>query len=210
MSQFSFDAEVRTEIGTGASRRLRRAERLPAVLYGADEAPVAITLDHNKVNQAQELEAFYSQILILNIDGKKVEAIVKAMQRHPYKPKLLHIDFQRVKRGEAMTATVPLHFTNEEDSAGVRAGGTVMHLVNEVTIRCLPQDLPENIEVDTLNLNTGETLHLSDLKAPKGVEFPNLEAGSDNDLSVVSIQPPKGGSDEEEGDTEADSEQTQE
>ncbi|ADN77032.1 LSU ribosomal protein L25P [Ferrimonas balearica DSM 9799] len=210
MSQFTFDAEVRTEIGTGASRRLRRAERLPAVLYGADEAPVAITLDHNKVNQAQELEAFYSQILILNIDGKKVEAIVKAMQRHPYKPKLLHIDFQRVKRGEAMTATVPLHFINEEDSAGVRAGGTVMHLVNEVTIRCLPQDLPENIEVDTLNLNTGETLHLSDLKTPKGVEFPNLEAGSDNDLSVVSIQPPKGGSDEEEGDTEADSEQTQE
>ncbi|MBY6186256.1 50S ribosomal protein L25/general stress protein Ctc [Marinobacter hydrocarbonoclasticus] len=210
MSQFQFDAEVRTEIGTGASRRLRRAERLPAVLYGADEAPVAITLDHNKLNQAQEQEAFYSQILILNIDGKKVEAIVKAMQRHPYKPKLLHIDFQRVKRGEAMTATVPLHFTNEEDSAGVRAGGTVMHLVNDVTIRCLPQDLPEYIEVDTLNLNTGETLHLSDLKTPKGVEFPNLEAGSDNDLSVVSIQPPKGGSDDGEEDTEADSEQTQE
>lgn len=210
MSHFEFDAEVRTEIGTGASRRLRRAERLPAVLYGADEAPVAITLDHNKVNQAQEQEAFYSQILTLNFDGKKVEAIVKAMQRHPYKPKLLHIDLQRVKRGEAMSATVPLRFANEEDSAGVRAGGTVMHLVNEVTVRCLPKDLPEFIEVDILNLNTGDTLHLSDLKLPAGVEIPNLEAGSDNDLSVLSIQPPKGGSEEGEGDTEADSEETQE
>ncbi|MBY5992738.1 50S ribosomal protein L25/general stress protein Ctc [Ferrimonas balearica] len=202
MSQFEFDAHVRTELGTGASRRLRRAEQLPAVLYGADDAPVAITLDHKKVNQAQEQEAFYSQVLTLNIEGKKVEAIVKAIQRHPFKPKLLHIDFQRIKRGTAMTATVPLHFVNEDSSDGAKAGGTIMHLLNEVTVRCLPKDLPEFIEVDIQALNTGEALHLSDLAMPAGVELPNLEAGSDNDLSVVSIQPPKGGSDDDAEDTE--------
>ncbi|SHH36398.1 50S ribosomal protein L25/general stress protein Ctc [Ferrimonas marina] len=211
MSDFEFDAEIRTDLGTGASRRLRREGLVPAVLYGGDKEPVSLTLAHNKINKAQENEAFYSHVLTLNINGQAEEAIVKAIQRHPYKPKLMHLDFQRVVRGTAMTATVPLHFVNEEDSAGARAGGTVMHLLNEVEVRCLPRHLPEFIEVDILSLDTGHSLHLSDIQMPEGVELVALSKGDDSqDLSVVTIKPPKGASDDEAEDGETPEQPTEE
>ncbi|GAA5186091.1 50S ribosomal protein L25/general stress protein Ctc [Ferrimonas gelatinilytica] len=199
MSDFEFDAEIRTDLGTGASRRLRREGQVPAVLYGGDKEPLSLTLSHNAVNRAQENEAFYSHVLTLNINGKKQEVIVKAIQRHPYKPKLLHLDFQRIVRGEAMNATVPLHFINEEESPGVRAGGTVMHLLNEVEVHCLPKDLPEFIEVDIVALDNGQSLHLTDITLPKGVELVALSKGEDSqDLSVVTMRPPRGASEEDE------------
>lgn len=204
MPDLTFDATVRSERGTGASRRLRHNNQLPAILYGGGKDPVALTVSHNVFNLAQEKESFYSQVLTLNIDGKPEQVIVKAMQRHPYKPKLMHIDFQRVTKGSAITTVMPIHFLNEDDCVGARAGGTIVHLVNEVEIKCLPKHMPEFIEVDVKDLEAGNSLHLSDIKLPKGVELTELNKGENHDLSVVSVQAAKGGSDEDGGGDEAE------
>ncbi|WP_298439956.1 50S ribosomal protein L25/general stress protein Ctc [uncultured Ferrimonas sp.] len=197
MSDFIFNADVRHDHGTGASRRLRHADKLPAILYGGDKPPVALTLSHNTVNMAQEKEAFYSHVLTLNVEGKQEDVIVKAIQRHPYKPKLMHIDFQRVSKNSALTTTVPLHFLNEDTCLGAKAGGTIVHLLNEVEVKCLPADLPEFIEVDIQGLDAGHSLHLHDIIVPAGVELTELGKGEEShDLSVVSVQPPKGGSED--------------
>ncbi len=188
---FNLDAQVRTDMGKGASRRLRRADKLPAILYGGEEAPVALTLDHNKVNNAADFEAFYSHVLKLNIDGKEVEALVKDMQRHPYKPKITHIDFQRVIAGQEVHTHVPLHFINEDKCAAVKnEGGIAEHHVNEIEITCLPKDLPEYVEVDMSGVEMGQTVHLSDLTLPKGVS--SVELGRDDEdhnLAVVTVKP---------------------
>ena len=188
---FTLDANVRTDKGKGASRRLRRADLVPAILYGGDQEPVSLTLDHNKVNNSADYEAFYSHVLTLNIDGKKVEALVKDMQRHPYKPKITHIDFQRVIAGEKLHTNVPLHFVNEEANIAVKTeGGIAEHHVNEIEITCLPKDLPEYIEVDMKGLEMGSTLHLSDIKLPAGVSSVELAKDDENhDLAVVTIKP---------------------
>ncbi len=189
---FNLDAQVRTDLGKGASRRLRHAEKVPAILYGGEEEPVALTLEHNKVIQAQEFEAFYSHILTLNIEGKEVQALVKDMQRHPYKPKVTHIDFQRVIAGEKVHTNVPLHFINEDQSPAIKAGGLAEHHVNEIEITCLPKDLPEFIEVDVAGLETGQTLHLSDITLPAGVSSVELaKDDATHDLAVVTIKKAK-------------------
>ena len=189
---FNLDAQVRTDLGKGASRRLRHADKVPAILYGGEAAPVALTLEHNKVIQAQEFEAFYSHILTLNVDGKEVQALVKDMQRHPFKPKVTHIDFQRVIAGEKLHTNVPIHFINEEASEAIKAGGVAEHHVNEIEITCLPKDLPEFIEVDVASLEMDSTIHLSDIVLPKGVA--SVELGKDDathDLAVVTIKKAK-------------------
>lgn len=199
MSQaiFNLDAEVRTDIGKGASRRLRRADKVPAVLYGADKEPVSLTLDHNKVIQAQEFEAFYSHVLTLNIGGEKVEALIKDMQRHPYKPKVLHMDFLRVDATHEVTTHVPLHFINEDKADSIKLhGGHPEHHMNDVEISCLPADLPEFIEVNLMAVELGQTLHLSDMKLPKGVTLVELQKGADHDQAVVTVKAAKGGSEE--------------
>ncbi|RWU12716.1 50S ribosomal protein L25/general stress protein Ctc [Pseudidiomarina gelatinasegens] len=189
---FTIQAELRTDTGKGASRRLRRAEKLPAILYGADKEAISITLDHNKVNNMADYEAFYSHILTLVIDGKKHETILKDVQRHPYKPKLTHLDFQRVVKGQKLHTHVPVHFTNEATAVGVKEeGGVVVHHVADLEISCLPKDLPEFVEVDIANLKLGETLHLTDLNMPKGVELVELTKGEDHDQAVVSITAPR-------------------
>ena len=189
---FTIQAELRTDTGKGASRRLRRAEKVPAILYGADKEAVSITLDHNKVNNMADHEAFYSHILTLVIDGKKHEAILKDVQRHPYKPKLTHLDFQRVVKGQKLHTHVPVHFVNEASSVGVKEeGGVVVHHIADVEVTCLPKDLPEFVEVDIANLKLGETLHLTDLNMPKGVELVELAKGEDHDQAVVSITAPR-------------------
>ena len=189
---FNLDAEVRTDLGKGASRRLRHADKVPAILYGGEEAPVALTLAHNKVIQAQEFEAFYSHILTLNIEGKEVQALVKDMQRHPFKPKVTHIDFQRVIAGEKLHTNVPIHFINEEGSAAIKAGGIAEHHLNEIEITCLPKDLPEFIEVDVAGLEMDQTLHLSDITLPKGVASVELAKDDEtHDLAVVTIKKAK-------------------
>lgn len=191
---FNLDAEVRTDLGKGASRRLRRAEKVPAILYGADKEPVSLTLDHNKVIQAQEFEAFYSHILTLNIGGEKVEALLKDMQRHPYKPKVTHLDFLRVDATHKVTTHVPLHFINEDSADAIKMqGGHAEHHVADVEVSCLPAVLPEFIEVDLQDVALGQTLHLSDLKLAEGVTLVELAKGADHDQAVVTVKAAKGG-----------------
>ncbi|GFD89211.1 50S ribosomal protein L25/general stress protein Ctc [Alteromonas sp. McT4-15] len=190
---FNLDASVRTDLGKGASRRLRREDKLPGIIYGGEEAPVSITLAHNKVFQASEFEAFYSHVLTLNVDGKAVEVLVKDMQRHPYKPKITHIDFQRVIAGQAVHTNVPVHFINEEKSAAVKAGGVAEHHLTEIEVTCQPKDLPEFIEVDMAGVEMGQTLHLSDLTLPAGVSSVELAKNDEaHDLAVVTVKPAKG------------------
>jgi len=199
---FTLDAEVRTDLGKGASRRLRHANKVPAILYGAGAEPVSLTLAHNKVFRAQEEEAFYSHVLTLNVDGKPVECLVKDMQRHPYKPLIMHLDFLRVDASKKVHTNVPVHFINEE--AVAKKGASVAHHINEIEVTCLPADLPEFIEVDVADLEVGQTLHLSDVKLPKGVESVELGKGESHDQAVVTANAPKGGAaaDEEEAATE--------
>ena len=205
---FNLDASIRTDLGKGASRRLRREEKLPGIIYGGEEAPVSITLDHNKVNNAADFEAFYSHVLTLNVDGKATEVLVKDMQRHPYKPKIMHIDFQRVVAGQDVHTNVPLHFVNEEKSAAVKAGGIAEHHVTEIEVTCLPKDLPEFIEVDMAAVEMGQTLHLSDLTLPAGVASVELAKDDEtHDLAVVTVKPAPNAADTEEGDEEAASEE---
>jgi large subunit ribosomal protein L25 len=204
----TLEAEVRTDLGKGASRRLRREDKLPGIIYGGEEAPVSITLDHNKVNNAADFEAFYSHVLTLNVDGKAVEVLVKDMQRHAFKPRILHVDFQRVIAGQELHTNVPLHFINEDKSAAIKAGGIAEHHVNEIEITCLPKDLPEFIEVDIANVEMDSTLHLSDLTLPAGIT--SVELGKDDethDLAVVTVKPAPKAADAEEGDEEAASEE---
>lgn len=198
---FNLDATVRTDLGKGASRRLRHADKVPAILYGGDDAPIALTLEQNKVNQAQEFEAFYSHILTINIDGKAVQALVKDMQRHPFKPKVTHIDFQRVIAGEKLHTNVPIHFLNEDKSEAIKAGGIAEHHVNEIEVTCLPKDLPEFIEVDVADLEMDHTIHLSDIALPEGVASVELAKDDEtHDLAVVTVKKSKKASstDEEE------------
>jgi large subunit ribosomal protein L25 len=190
---FNLDASVRTDLGKGASRRLRQEGNVPAILYGAGKDPVALTLEHNKVVQAQDFEAFYSHVLTLNIDGKNVKALVKDMQRHPFKPKVTHIDFQRIVAGEKLHTNVPLHFINENKSPGIKNdGGYADHSMQELEVTCLPKDLPEYIEVDMAAVEMGQTLHLSDIVLPKGVTSVELAKGEGHDLALVTIKAPKG------------------
>jgi large subunit ribosomal protein L25 len=194
-TQYTLNAEVRSELGTGASRRLRREEKVPAVLYGAEKEAVSLILDHNKVIKAQEDEGFYTHILTLNIGGESVEAILKDVQRHPYKPKILHLDFQRVDASSKIHTKVPVHFINEE--AATKGGNTIAHHVTEIEITCLPAQLPEFIEVNVAAIEVGATLHLSDIALPAGVVSVELAKGADHDQAVVTVSAPKGAAAEE-------------
>ncbi|AFT74075.1 50S ribosomal protein L25/general stress protein Ctc [Alteromonas macleodii] len=207
-ANFKLDASVRTDLGKGASRRLRREDKLPGIIYGGEEAPVSITLDHNKVNNSADFEAFYSHVLEINLDGKVVEVLVKDMQRHPFKPKITHIDFQRVIAGQDVHTNVPLHFVNEEKSAAVKAGGIAEHHVTEIEVTCLPKNLPEFIEVDMAGVEMGQTLHLSDLTLPAGVSSVELAKNDEaHDLAVVTVKPAPKAADAEEDGEEAASEE---
>jgi large subunit ribosomal protein L25 len=185
-TQHEIKATGRKDEGKGASRRLRRTAKIPAILYGGHADPVSIQLEHNDVLLASQHEWFYSAILDLNLDGTTSKVLLRDMQRHPYKAQIMHIDFQRVSENEAIRLSVPLHFLNQEKSPAGKTGGVViMHELNEVEISCLPKDLPEFIEVDLSNLSEGDILHLSDLKLPQGVEIPELKLGKEHDVAVI-------------------------
>jgi large subunit ribosomal protein L25 len=190
--KFELDAELRNDIGRGASRRLRQANKVPAVMYGAGEAAVSVILDHNKTMQALSHEAFYSHILTLKMGQKNEKVILKAIQRHPVKPRIQHIDFLRVKADQKLHMQVPLHFIGEENAPGVKDGGVFSHIMSGVEVSCLPADLPEFIEVDLSGMELNQTLHLTELKLPKGVELVALAHGAEgHDLPVVSIHVPR-------------------
>jgi len=185
---FNLTAEVRTDAGKGASRRLRRAGRVPGIMYGAHKEATAITLNHTELARHLENEAFYSHILTIKIGKEEQQAILKDLQRHPYKPVILHADFQRVSANEAIRVSVPLHFLNEAVSIGVKQhGGVISHLMTQLEVFCLPKDLPEYIEVDIAAMDIGESLHISDLKLPQGVTSVELSHGEEHDQPVVAI-----------------------
>ena len=178
--------ERREDEGKGASRRLRHAGAVPAIVYGGELKPVSIQLNHNEVWLASQHDWFYSSILDLSLNGDVQRVLLRDMQRHPYKQLIMHLDFQRVNDNEVLRAAVQLHFVNAEKSpAGKSAGVVITHELNEVTVSCLPKDLPEAIEVDLSELAVGDVIHLSALKLPAGVEIPELKLGPDHDLAVV-------------------------
>ncbi|MFI8717094.1 50S ribosomal protein L25/general stress protein Ctc [Stenotrophomonas sp. NPDC077464] len=173
----------------GASRRLRHAGVIPAIVYGGSAEPVAISLDHNAIWLAQQNEWFYSSILDLNLDGKITKVLLRDMQRHPHKQLIMHLDFLRVDENQSLTASVPLHFINEDTSpAGKASDVVVTHELKEVTITCLPKDLPESIDVDLGQLASGDVIKLSDIKLPKGVTIPALALGKDHDDAIVTAK----------------------
>ena len=187
MTDFALNAEVRSDLGKGASRRLRRnVAMVPAVIYGGDKAPQSISLLAKDFAKLLENDAAYSHVLSLNVAGSNESVLIKALQRHPAKGFVLHADFIRVVAGQKLTALVPLHFINQEGSVGVKQqGGEVSHVLAEVEVSCLPKDLPEFIEVDMAAVEVGQIVHLSDLKLAKGVELVALAHG--NDLAVANI-----------------------
>ena len=206
---FELLAESRTDVGKGASRRLRRAGRLPGIVYGHHSEATPITLDADTVKHQLDNEAFYSHILTLKVDSKKSERVVlKDLQRHPYKPLALHIDLQRVSEDEALHMNVPLHFLNEEKCKGVRqSDGVIARIYNELEILCLPKDLPEYIEVDILDLDLGEAIHMNEIKLPEGVELYAAHHGGDIEQPVVTVQAPRVAEEEEtEGEGEGEGE----
>ncbi|SDB29911.1 LSU ribosomal protein L25P [Pseudomonas sp. NFACC23-1] len=188
MNDFTLNAEVRSDLGKGASRRLRRlASLVPAVVYGGEKAPESISMLAKEVAKLLENEAAYSHIIELNIGGTKQNVVIKALQRHPAKGHVMHADFVRVVAGQKLTAVVPVHFINE--AAPVKKGGEISHVTSELEVSCLPKDLPEFIEVDLANAEVGTIIHLSDLKAPKGVEFVALAHGDDK--AVANVHAPR-------------------
>ena len=194
MSQeFVIEAFPRGDQGRGASRRLRREERkIPAIIYGGKKEAVSISIWHNELKKALENEAFFSHILTIELEGKKESVILKDLQRHPYKPLLTHADFLRVDKDHEIHVNVPLHFLNEETAPAIKLqGGVANHQINEVEVICLPQNLPEFLEVDMTAVEMDQVVHLSDLKLPKGVRIAALLQGEDHDLPVVAIHKPR-------------------
>ena len=189
--EFELNCTVRTDLGKGASRRLRRLkDDIPAVLYGGGEDPVSLTIAHKDIAKATENEAFFSHIITLNVGKKKQKAVIKALQRHPAKAILMHADFQRVSDKVEITVNVPIHFLNEDKCAGVKTGGgSIIKTLNEIEIHCFPKDLPEFIEVDMILLGIGEAVHLADITLPAGVASVALAA--DNNLTVATVQAPR-------------------
>ncbi len=186
MAEHNIKAAGRKDEGKGASRRLRHAGLIPAVIYGGEAAPQNLQLEHEKTWLASQNEWFYSSILNLEIDGKMEKALLRDMQRHPYKQIIMHLDFQRVDENKPLRTSVPLHFLNEETSpAGKAAEVVVTHELNEVVIECLPKDLPEFLEIDLSQLTVGTILHMSDIKLPAGVSIPELKLGKEHDLALV-------------------------
>ncbi|MCH9644973.1 MAG: 50S ribosomal protein L25/general stress protein Ctc [Gammaproteobacteria bacterium] len=190
---FQFEAELRTEQGKAAARRMRRNDRVPAIIYGAGQDPQKISMLHKDIHTALGREAVYSHILKIKLQGGSEEQVVlKDIQRHPFKPKIEHVDFLRVNMKDKLTMHVPLHFLGEEEAPGVGEGGVLSKLITDIEIKCLPGDLPEFIELDISTLAMDQSLHLSDLKLPKGVEFAHMETLDEaHDHPVVSIHQPR-------------------
>jgi len=184
-TSFELDAEFRDAEGKGASRRLRRANKVPAILYGGHREPRALAFDHTKLMLMLANERFYSTIISLKVGDVSQAAVLKDVQRHPAKNAILHVDMQRVLDDEKIRISIPLHFKNEGVAPGVKKGGVVSHLRNEVEVLCLPKDLPEFVDVDLGELDMNQLVHLSDLKLPEGVEIPELTHG--RNAPVVSI-----------------------
>lgn len=191
-AKYSLEAEMREDSGKGASRRLRRVNKIPAVLYGAGRPAWSLTLKENQLMRNLQEESFYAAIIELTLEGKQQKVFLRDLQRHPAKPFVLHVDLQRVRDDVEMTVVLPLHYLNEETAHGVKLeGGQIMRNAVDIEITCLPGVLPEFIEVDLADLKLGDSLHLSSIKLPEGVISTQLSYGEDHDQPIVSIVSPK-------------------
>ncbi len=185
---FIVNVELRDDLGKGASRRLRRLEdKIPGIVYGGGKKPQPLSLIHKEIIKHLEDESFYSSILTLKAGKKTEKVILKDLQRHPFKPKITHMDFMRISATEKLHTSVPLHFINEDICPGVKEGGVVNHSYTTVEVSCLPKNLPEYIEVDMAEVQLDQILHLSDIKMPKGVELVELSQGEDHDQAIATI-----------------------
>jgi large subunit ribosomal protein L25 len=185
---FVVEAETRTLQGKGASRRLRREGKVPVILYGAKESPQMLSVSQNELLKHLKIEAFYSHILTLQVDGQTQQAVLKDLQRHPVREFILHMDLLRVRADQLLRMSVPLHFHGGDVCPGVKVGGGVVeHHVNAVEVECLPKDLPQYIEVDLSALNVNESVHLSQLNLPEGVNLTELKHGTDRSVAAVHL-----------------------
>ena len=185
------EAEIRKEIGKAASRRSRLANKVPATLYGGHKAACSLFLLHHKVQKALEHENIYSSVLDLKVNGKIEHVILKDLQRHPYKPIILHMDFQRVGAKDVIVKAIPIHFINEQLCQGVKAGGVIAHNMTQVEVRCQVQNLPEFLAVDLTDVMIDTVLHLADLELPSGVQIASDLTDSNYNLPVVSVRHPR-------------------
>lgn len=197
---FQLSAEFRDDTGKGASRRLRRlGDKVPGIIYGGGEEPVALTLQTNQLSKAMQSDSFYSQILNVVVNGQLQQAVIRDLQRHPADEKVMHVDFMRIRADQVIEVHVPLRFANEDRCVGVRlGGGTITHNLNEVEVSCLPKDLPEFLEVDMENVELNEVVRLTDIPLPEGVSVVALMHGAERDATVASVQPPRGVGEEDE------------
>ena len=195
-TELTLNASARAVLGKGASRRLRRNNgEIPAIVYGGNKKPQSLSLIHKDVVKALENEAHYSQVINLNIDGKTESVVLKDLQRHPSKAILLHMDFLRISKATKLTLKVPLQFANEDICIGVKQeGGIFSRAMSDLEIQCLPANLPEFLEVDVAMLRLGETLHMSDISLPEGVESVALSYGADYDQPIASVSKARGSS----------------
>ena len=186
--KIAIKAETRKGQGTGASRRLRRADKVPGIVYGGGKDAAVIELDHNNLYHKLKLEAFHASILDMELEGKTEPVLLRDVQMHAWKQIVLHVDFQRVAADKKIHMKVPLHFINADIAPGVKiSSGIVSHIINELQISCLPKDLPEFIEVDLKDLASGHSLHLSNLQMPAGVESVALHKGDDQSVATIVI-----------------------
>ena len=176
--------------GKGASRRLRKQNLVPAIIYGGNEEPTSISIKINELVKALEFEAFFSHILTINVDGTEHQAVIKDLQRHPAKGFPMHADFQRIVKGQKIHMNVPVHFTGREDAPGTAAAGILSTLVSDIEIICLPSQLPEYLEIDVSGMEIGDLFRLSDIKLPEGVVIHELELEDGHDRTIVNMQPP--------------------
>lgn len=191
-NQFQLNAVNRSaeQQGKGASRRLRKQNLVPAIIYGGNEEPTAIAVKYNELIKALENEAFFSHILTINVDGDEHQAVIKDLQRHPAKGVPLHADFMRIVKGQKIHMNVPVHFEGKEDAPGTKEGGILSTLVTDVEIICLPSRLPESLVVDVSKMQIGDTYHLSDIVLPEGVVIYELEQEDGTDRTIVNMQAP--------------------
>ena len=191
MNEFEVVAQPRTARGTSASRRLRRTGMIPAILYGGGKDSLPLSLEENRIRKQIENEAFAAHILTVKVEDEESQAVLKSVHRDPVTDRVIHMDFQRISASSEIHMHVPLHFINEEDCPGKKAGGIVTHLLVEVEVGCLPKDLPEFIEVDMTSLDVGDSVHLSEIVVPEGVHLMVLAHNPDNDQPVVSVAHPQ-------------------
>ncbi len=206
--QFELSAELRNDLGKGASRRLRRhADLVPAIIYGEDKDPQPLTLVRKDLEKALENEAYYSQVISIKIGRTKQKAILKDLQRHPATSRVVHADFLRIDDKSEIKVHVPIHFLNQDTCPGVKLqGGVIQHQETDIEILCMPANIPEYIEVDMGNVEIGDIIHLSSITLPEGVISVELSLGEDHDLAIASVIAPRGISEEGEEVTPAEDE----